>query len=191
MFADDMKQQHTQRRPEPDAAAANDRDARLAALRERRRGFPDRDGPFAALAEAIVWCTKLPAETMVLESASGARRPMADVKEDEEQLRERELEQARDAARDLEHGLQLARAVAPAELALDSRDPVADRLAGALISVLVAGNFATVRTDDLGVDDEGDEQYRYTIAVDWAALDGLAVQIGLDPVTRLLDTRSA
>lgn len=174
-------------RPEPrNADDLDERDARLAALRERRRGFPGRDGAFAALAEAIVWCTKVPAETMVLEASAKARRPMAEVMEDEERLREHELEKARASALDLENGLCLARAAAPAELALDSRDPAADRLAGVLISVLVSSDFATVQTDDLGPDGEGNEQYRYTIAVDWAALDDLANRIGLEPVTQLL-----
>ena len=40
------------------------------------------------------------------------------------------------------------------------------------------------RTEQLG-----DEQYRYNIAVDWAALDAFAERIGLPPVTRLLDDR--
>ena len=84
-------------------------DERLAELRERRRGFPDRDEPFASLAEAIVWCSKVPAETLVLEASAGARRPMADVAEDEERLRTTELERARASALDLENGLRLAR----------------------------------------------------------------------------------
>lgn len=159
-------------------------DERLAELRRRRRGFPDRDAPFASLAEAVVWCSKVPAETMVLESSAGARRPMADVVEDEERLRTTELERARAAALDLENGLRLARSMGARELALDSRDPAEDRLAGALISILVAGDFATARTEDLG-----DEQYRYSIAVDWPRLDEMAVRIGLPPATRLLDER--
>jgi hypothetical protein len=158
------------------------REDRLAALRAHRRGFPERDSPFAALAEAIIWCAKLPTETLELESAAKARRPMADVMEEEAHLRDHALEKARASALDFENGLRLALAVAPAELALDSRDPAADRIAGALISILVASDYATVRTDDLG-----DEQYRYTIAVDWAALDDLAAQIGLDSLARLLD----
>ena len=161
-------------------------DERLAELRRRRRGFPDRDEPFASLAEAIVWCLKVPAETMVLESSAGARRPMADVAEEEERLRTTELERARASALDLENGLRLARSAGGRELALDSRDPAEDRLAGALISILVAGDFATARTEDLG-----DEQYRYSIAVDWPRLDEMAVRIGLPPVTRLLDERPA
>jgi hypothetical protein len=159
-------------------------DGRLAELRRRRRGFPDRSEPFASLAEAIVWCSKVPAETMVLEASAGPRRPMADVAEDEERLRTTELERARDAALDLENGLRLARSVAGHEVALDSRDPAEDRLAGALISILVAGDFATARTEDLG-----DEQWRYHVAVDWPALDALSERIGLPPVTRLLDER--
>jgi hypothetical protein len=159
-------------------------DERLAELRRRRRGFPDRDEPFASLAEAIAWCSKVPAETMVLESSAGARRPMADVAEDEERLRTTELERARASALDLENGLRLARSVGAREVVLDSRDPAEDRLAGALISILVAGDFATARTEDLG-----DEQYRYFVAVDWPALDAMAERIGLPPVTRLLDDR--
>lgn len=161
-------------------------DERLAELRRRRRGFPDRDQPFASLAEAIAWCSKVPAETRVLEASAGPRRPMADVVEEEERLRETELERARASALDLENGLRLARSAGAPEVTLDSRDPAEDRLAGALISILVAADFATVRTEELG-----DEQYRYHIAVDWPWLDEMAVRIGLQPVTHLLDQHPA
>jgi hypothetical protein len=159
-------------------------DERLADLHRRRPGFPDRDEPFAALAEGIVWCSRVPAETMVLEATAGPRRPMADVAQDEERLRSGELERARDSALDLENGLRLARAAGSGEVSLDSRDPAQDRLAGALISILVASNFATARTEDLG-----DEQYRYHVSVDWAKLDTMAERIGLKPVSHLLDER--
>lgn len=159
-------------------------DERLAELRRRRRGFPDRDEPFASLAEAIVWCSKVPAETRVLEASAGARRPMADVAEEEERLRTTELERARESGLDLENGLRLARSMGDREVVLDSRDPAQDRLAGALISILVASDFATARTEDLG-----NEQYRYAVAVDWGALDAMAERLGLPPVTRLLDER--
>lgn len=160
---------------------------RLAALRERRPDFPDRREPFATLAEAIVWIAKVPAGTVVLEATAGPRRPMADVAEDEERLRTTELDRARSLALSLENGLRLARTAGSTELALDSRDPAEDRLADALISILVAGGFATVRTDELG-----NEQYRYHIAVDWAALDALAARLDLPPLARLLaDDRPA
>ena len=157
---------------------------RLAELRQRRYGFPDHTEPFASLAEAIVWCSKVPAETMVLEASAGPRRAMADVVEDEELLRTVELDRARASALDLENGLRLARSAGPGDVSLDSRDPAEDRLAGALISILVASDLATARTEDLG-----NEQYRYYVAVDWAALDAIAERIGLPPVTRLLDER--
>jgi hypothetical protein len=156
-------------------------DERLAALRERRSGFPDRSRPFAALAEAIVWATKVPAETAAVESASHARRPMADVMEEEEHLRSSELEQARTQALNLENGLRLAHDRGGTELPLDSRDPAEDRLAGALISILVSSDFATVRTEELG-----DEQYRYHVAVDWARLDWMTERIGLPPIAQML-----
>jgi hypothetical protein len=156
-------------------------DERLATLRERRSEFPDRRRPFEALAEAIVWATKVPAETAAVESASHARRPMADVVEEEEQLRSTELEQARAQALNLENGLRLAHDRGGSELPLDSRDPAEDRLAGALISILVAGDFATVRTEELG-----DEQYRYHIAVNWQRLDWLTGRLELPPVAQLL-----
>lgn len=160
---------------------------RLAALRERRPSFPDRREPFATLAEAIVWIAKVPAGTVVLEATAGPRRPMADVAEDEERLRTTELDRARSLALSLENGLRLARTAGSTELALDSRDPAEDRLADALISILVAGDFATVRTDELG-----NEQYRYHVAVDWAALDALAARLDLPPLERLLaDDRPA
>lgn len=155
---------------------------RLAELRERRSGFPDRDKPFVTLAEAIVWVTRVPAETVVLEATSGPRRPMADVVEEEERLRTSELDRARSLAIDLENGLRLARAAGSPELTLDSRDPAEDRLADALISILVAGDYATVRTDDLG-----NEQYRYHVAVEWAALDALAARLDLPPLATILD----
>ena len=157
---------------------------RLAELHRRRHSFPDRDRPFESLAEAIVWCSKVPAETMVLEATAGPRRPMADVAEEEEHLRSTELDRARAAALDLENGLRLAHASGTGEVSLDSRDPAEDRLAGALISILVAGDFATARTDDLG-----NEQYRYAIVVDWPKLNAMAERIGLSPVARLLDER--
>ena len=80
--------------------------------------------------------------------------------------------------------MRLARAAGSRELTLDSRDPAEDRLADALISILVAGDYATARTDDLG-----DEQYRYHVAVDWAGLDALAARLDLPPLARLLDDR--
>src|SRR5262245_32765162 len=163
---------------------ANVLDRRLAELRERRSGFPNRAEPFAALAEAVVWLTKVPAEAIVLEATSGPRRPMADVAEEEERLRTTELDRARSLALSLENGLRLAQAAGSPELTLDSRDPAEDRLADALISILVAGDFATARTDDLG-----NEQYRYHVAVDWAALDALAARLDLPPLAHLLDDR--
>jgi len=156
-------------------------DDRLAALRERRHGFPDRDEPFGALAEAIVWISKVPAGAVVLEASAGARRSMADVAEEEERLRTSELERARGLALSLENGLRLAHAAGSGEIALDSRDPAEDRLADALISILVAGDFATARTEELG-----DEQYRYYVSVDWAALDALAARLDLPPVSELV-----
>jgi hypothetical protein len=159
-------------------------DERLAELRRRRHRFPDRDEPFAALAEAIVWCSKVKAETIVLEASAGPRRAMADMARDEERLRTAELARARASALDLENGLRLARSAGSRELALDSRDPAEDRLAGALISILVTSDFATARTEELG-----EEQYRYHVAVNWAALDAMSERIGLPPVTRLLDKR--
>jgi hypothetical protein len=157
---------------------------RLAELRDRHPELPDRSAPFEALAEAIVWSSKVPAEALVLEASAGPRRPMADLVEDEERMRTSELKQARASAPDLENGLRFARAARPGELALDSRDPGQDRLAGALISILVASDFATARTEELG-----DEQYRYHVSVDWDRLDALAERLDLPPVTRLLDDR--
>jgi hypothetical protein len=166
----------------PDDLVALDR--QLAALRERRSGFPDRDRPFVALAEAVVWCAKVPAETVILEASAGPRRAMADVMDAEERLRIDALDAAEAQALNLENGLRLAHAGGAAELALDSRDPAEDRLAGALISILVASDYATVRTEELG-----DEQYRYYVDVDWPRLELLAERIGLPPLVHLLTDR--
>lgn len=156
-------------------------DQRLAELRERRPGFPDRERPFVTLAEATVWCARVRAQAVTLEATATARRPMADVVEEEEQLEERNLDRARDLAPDLEAGLRLARAAGDRELALDSRDPAQDRLADALISILVASDLASARTEELG-----GEQYVYYVTIDWPALDAFAARIGLPPVTSLL-----
>jgi hypothetical protein len=156
-------------------------DERLAQLRERRSGFPDQRHPFESLAEAIVWSAKVPAETVALELSARARRPMADVMEEEARLESSELDDAQSQGLNLENGLRLAQTHGASELPLDSRDPAEDRLAGALISILVASDYATVRTEDLG-----NEQYRYHVAVDWPRLDALSARIGLAPVTQLL-----
>ena len=50
----------------------------------------------------------------------------------------------------------------------------------------MAADYATARTEEVG-----EEQYRYAVAVDWAALDALAERIGLDPITRILDNHPA
>lgn len=154
---------------------------RLDALRERHSDFPDRRRPLVSLVQAIVWCAKVHAEAVTLEASATARRDMADVMREEERLEETELERARDAVPDLEKGLRLARAAGDREVAFDSRDPEQDRVAGALISTLVASNFATVRTEDLG-----DEQYRYHVAVLWPTLDAFAARLDLPPVAEIL-----
>jgi len=154
---------------------------RLGTLRERHPGFPDRRRPLVSLAEAIVWCAKAHAEAVTLEASSTARRAMADVMRDEQRLEEDEMERARDSAADLETGLRLAQTAGSGEVSFDSRDPTQDRIAGALISTLVASDFATVRTEDLG-----NEQYRYHVAVLWPTLDAFAARIGLPPVQEML-----
>ena len=143
-------------------------DERLAQLRERRSAFPDHSRPVRVAGRGDRLGYEGAGRDVALEESSArARRPMADVMEEEERLRSTELEQAKAQALNLENGLRLAQAAGSARsLPLDSRDPAEDRLAGALISILVASDFATVRTEELG-----DEQYRYHVAVDWPRLD--------------------
>jgi hypothetical protein len=155
---------------------------RLEELRERDPGFPDRKRPLASLVEAIVWCAKVHAEVVTLEASAKARRPMSEVVRDEERLGTDELERARASVPDLEAGLRLARAAGQREVAFDSRDPSQDDVAGALISTLVSGGLATVRTEELG-----GEAYRYYVTVDWPALDAFAAQVGLPPVEEMLN----
>jgi hypothetical protein len=157
---------------------------RLEQLRERHSDFPDRRHPLASLVQAIVWCSKAHAEAVTLEASAKARRPMDDVVRDEERLQDDELERAREAAPDVETGLRLAQAAGDREVAFDSRDPEQDRIAGAVISTLVASDYATVRTEDLG-----NEQYRYYVAVLWPKLNAFAEQLGLPPVAAMLDER--
>ena len=57
-----------------------------------------------------------------------------------------------------------------------------DRIAGAVISTLVASDYATVRTEDLG-----GQQYRYYVTVLWPRLDAFAERLGLPPVAAMLD----
>ena len=150
---------------------------RAAELSKRRSGFPDRGRPVASLLDALVWFFKLPAETTLVEADATARRPMAEVLEEEQDLADEELDRARERLADFEAGLDRARAAGPGEVPFDSRDPEQDRLAGALITYLVATEFATVRTEDLPGD-----QYRYHIAVDWPRLDAFAARLGLGGV---------
>jgi hypothetical protein len=156
---------------------------RLEELRERDHNFPDRRHPLTSLTEAIVWCEKVHAEALTLEASAKARRPMADVAQEEERLVTDELNRARDAVPDLEAGLRLARAANGREVAFDSRDPRQDTVAGALISTLVSSRFASVRTEELG-----GEAYCYYVTIDWAALDAFAARIGLPSLAAMLST---
>ena len=155
---------------------------RVGELRRRRSGFPDSGRPLASLVQAITWIYKVRDETMLIEATSTSRRDMADVKREEQDVAEDELARVDEAVPAVAEGLRRARAAGGGEIPFDSRDPDQDRLAGALIAYLVATDFATVRTDELG-----DEQYRYNIAVDWQRLDDLAARLGLPPVERMLE----
>lgn len=143
-------------------------------LRHRRSGFPDRGRPVASLLDALVWFLKLRAEATTLEANAKARRPMAEVAEEEERLIADEFERARAALPDFERGLRGLRSARPDEVIFDSRDPEQDRIAGALIAYLVSTDFATVQTEDLP-----GERYRYRIAVDWDRLDDFAARLDL------------
>ena len=153
---------------------------RAEALRRRRPGFPDRDRPAASLLDALVWFFKLPARQSLLEATATARRPMADVEDEEARLVGEELDRARESLADFEVGLRLARAAGSGELSLDSRDPELDRVAGALIANLVANDFATVRPEEL----DG-QRFRYDVAIDWPRLDDFASRLGLPAPSRL------
>ncbi len=158
-----------------DPAAFEQRAAELRRLRPR---FPERGRPAAALLDALVWFFKLPARQTLLEATATARRPMADVEEEEARLVGEELDRARESLADFEVGLSLARAASPGELTLDSSKPELDRIAGALIANLVANDFATARTEELAA-----EHYLYHIAVDWSRLDDFAARLELPPLS--------
>ena len=153
---------------------------RAEALRRQRPGFPDPDRPAASLLDALVWFFKLPTRQNLLEATATARRPMADVEDEEARLVGEELDRARESLADFELGLRLARAAGAGELTLDSGEPELDRIAGALIANLVATDFATVRTED-----SGDRRYLYHVAVDWPRLDAFAARLDLPLPSRL------
>ena len=153
---------------------------RADALRRQRPGFPDRDRPVASLLDALVWFFKLRARQALLEATATARRPMADVEEEEDRLAGEELDRARESLPDFELGLRLARAAGAGELTLDSGEPELDRIAGALIANLVATEFATVRTEE-----PGEGRYLYHVAVDWPRLDAFAARLDLPLPSRL------
>jgi hypothetical protein len=157
----------------------DDFERRLAELRERRRGFPDGDRPFAAVLDALAWIYKADAEVTSVEALSAAGRPMADVKEEERRVESEELERAHEALPEFEDGLRSAQRAGGREIALDSRDPRQDRVADALIRYLVSTGFAAVRTEELGGD-----AFRYHIAVDWPRLDDLMARLGLPPLSQ-------
>ena len=158
---------------------------RVGELRRRRPGFPDQDRPICSLLQAITWVYKVRDDMVLIEANSTARRAMADVKREERDVAEEELERADASCPAVEEALRMARATGGGEVSFDSRDPEQDRLAGALIASLVATDFATVRTEELG-----DEQYRYHVAVDWRRLDDLAARLDLPPVERMLERRA-
>jgi hypothetical protein len=155
---------------------------RVGELRRRRSSFPDGGRPLASLVQAITWIYKVRDETVLIEATSTSRRDMADVMREEQDVADGELARVDEAVPAVAAGLRLARAAGGGEVPFDSRDPEQDRLAGALIAYLVATDFATVRTDELG-----GEHYRYNIAVNWQRLDDLAARLGLPPVERMLE----
>jgi hypothetical protein len=155
---------------------------RVGELRRRRPRFPDGGRPLASLVQAITWIYKVRDETVLIEATSTSRRDMADVKREEQDVADGELARVDEAVPAVAEGLRMARAAGGGEVPFDSRDPEQDRLAGALIAYLVATDFATVRTDELG-----DEQYRYNIWVNWQRLDDLAARLELPSVERMLE----
>ncbi len=158
---------------------------RVGELRRRRPGFPDLNRPIHSLLQAIIWVYKVRDDMVSIEANAKARRAMADVMREEHDVAEDELERVDAAFNAVEEGLRMARAAGSGEVQFDSRDPEQDRLAGALIANLVATDFATVRTEELG-----DEQYRYDVAVDWQRLDALAARLDLPPTDRMLERAS-
>jgi hypothetical protein len=165
-----------------EARAAFER--RVGELRRRRSGFPDPNRPLHSLLQAITWLYKIRDETVAIEATSTSRRAMADVKRETQGVAEDELARADLQYPDVEEGLRAARAAGGGPIAFDSRDPEQDRVAGALIAYLVATDFATVQTEELG-----GERYRYHVAVDWARLDDLARRLDLPPVADMLARR--
>jgi hypothetical protein len=152
---------------------------RIDELRRWRPGFPDRRRPLAALLAALVGFFRLPAEMAGIEANAAPRRDMADLIEEEQRRVREELDRAEEAHGAFEQGIHLARSAPASELALESRDPEQDRVAGVLIAYLVSTGFATVRTDELP-----GQQYRYSIAVDWSRLDAFAARLGLPAASR-------
>lgn len=158
-----------------------DFERRVGELRWRVSGFPDTHRPLVALIQAITWVYKVRDETISIEANSTSRRDMADVKREERDIAEDEMQRVSDAVPMIADALRLTRPANGAEVPFDSRDAEQDRLAGALIEYLVATDFATVRTEDLG-----DEWYRYNVAVNWPRLDDLAARLDLPSLDRML-----
>lgn len=141
--------------------------------------FRPEDRPFARLLDALAsWNVR--EEMVQVERHATARQEMADVLEQEQEVAEEQVEQARDELGVFRDALRSAYQARPQAASFDSANPVEDRSAGALINYLVRTEHAEVRTDDLG-----DQRYRYHVEVDWPRLEQLASGLDLDLASML------
>lgn len=138
--------------------------------------WPEDDRAYAALLDALTH-DLLDTEATRLELEATSRRGMADVLEEEQDLRRTQLAEARGELDGFRAALRDARtrsgATGTAEVAYDAAIPEQDEMADLLIQYLVRPGYAEVRTEE---PDAG--HHVYHIRVDWERLLPLAGEQG-------------
>jgi hypothetical protein len=128
--------------------------------------------PYAAMLDALTR-DLVETEATRVELDASARRPMADVLEEEEQLERTELDDAREELMSFRAALDDARNRSrgrnDVEVPFEDADPVQDARASLLIQYLVRTGYAEVRTED-----PAPGRHVYYLRVDWDRLKPLA-----------------
>lgn len=140
--------------------------------RGRTGAWPEDDRAYASLMDALTH-DLLETESTLLEMEATSRREMADVLEEEQELRRSHLAEARRELDGFRDALRDARARSgpsgAGEVPYDARVPEQDEMADLLIQYLVRPGYAEVRTEE---PEPG--QHVYHIRVDWDRLLPLA-----------------
>lgn len=133
------------------------------------------DARLRQLLDTIVNSYEVPMEEKAAELGNPAAHQMGEDSPDEADREVGARARADDLAESFALGLQAAVQAGSAPLRLSSADAIQNRIADAMIQLLVRPGLATVHEEESGVD-----QYHYDVTVDWPALRRVAAQAGIN-----------